>query len=279
MKYWQHDEEETKIANAAIQNLETSSQELMQSCRDAVKACEEIINTVNHRRWWSRPKEAEISQSVAAHEEVLETLRKARITFDKSAVDILLEPHAHLFDQDGRLRLPEEGKERFAPLRGIYLALNFKERMLILSDSLYEMLEYVSKLESTRKKTRLWGPVGLHRFAHWAFSSSAPPNDEQSGYEELERQKNEKLEMDQKKYAEGKVQLERRPGKKRKARWLVKTLHWFTNTQGAWAFRTAIATFAFAIPAMLPNSVGFYYREKGEFCQPFIFSIALLLLG
>ncbi|RSL98392.1 hypothetical protein CEP52_010374 [Fusarium oligoseptatum] len=40
-------------------------------------------------------------------------------------------------------------------------------------------------------------------------------------------------------------------------------LDWFANPEGLHALRTLIVTLALAIPAVIPSSAGFYYREKG----------------
>ncbi|KAI8160934.1 hypothetical protein K4K49_002130 [Colletotrichum sp. SAR 10_70] len=40
-------------------------------------------------------------------------------------------------------------------------------------------------------------------------------------------------------------------------------IHWFTDVEGIHALRTLIVTIALALPAVIPSSAGFYYREKG----------------
>ncbi|KAF4905041.1 hypotheticall protein [Colletotrichum viniferum] len=40
-------------------------------------------------------------------------------------------------------------------------------------------------------------------------------------------------------------------------------IHWFTDVEGIDALRTLIVTIALALPAVIPSSAGFYYREKG----------------
>ncbi|KAJ0335362.1 hypothetical protein COL922a_009337 [Colletotrichum nupharicola] len=40
-------------------------------------------------------------------------------------------------------------------------------------------------------------------------------------------------------------------------------IHWFTGVEGIHALRTLIVTIALALPAVIPSSAGFYYREKG----------------
>ncbi|KAI8308307.1 hypothetical protein K4K61_002728 [Colletotrichum sp. SAR11_59] len=40
-------------------------------------------------------------------------------------------------------------------------------------------------------------------------------------------------------------------------------IHWFTDVEGIHALRTLVVTIALALPAVVPSSAGFYYREKG----------------
>ncbi|KAI8238696.1 hypothetical protein K4K55_002709 [Colletotrichum sp. SAR 10_96] len=40
-------------------------------------------------------------------------------------------------------------------------------------------------------------------------------------------------------------------------------IHWFTDVEGIHALRTLVVTIALALPAVIPSSAGFYYREKG----------------
>ncbi|KAI8307252.1 hypothetical protein K4K59_011141 [Colletotrichum sp. SAR11_240] len=40
-------------------------------------------------------------------------------------------------------------------------------------------------------------------------------------------------------------------------------IHWFTDVGGIHALRTLVVTIALALPAVIPSSAGFYYREKG----------------
>ena len=44
---------------------------------------------------------------------------------------------------------------------------------------------------------------------------------------------------------------------------IIGTYHWFINPEGLYALRMVVVTIALAIPAAIPHTAGFYYREKG----------------
>jgi hypothetical protein len=78
----------------------------------------------------------------------------------------LLEPHNHLFDGDGVLKLESD---YFPPLTGLMMGLLFEEQILQLSDALQNPLTRIVELESSRTKAQLWLPNRLMGLARWIF--------------------------------------------------------------------------------------------------------------
>lgn len=270
MKYWQHDENEQKIATEALKVLEATASDLLQACYDAVSSSSDIFERVNSKRWFKKPNKEECVRVSKVHQESLDHLRRATAAFEVDAVEALMKPHAHLFDEDGILKLPKKGKgEKVAPVHGLYLGLNLKHRVVALAESLIILLEYLIHLEQERTLSKFRLPSKLTSIFTWTTSTTPVPGtqstdpDDMDVKEEHDIEESKRREEKQQSYIYERAETNGRLGKKRKARWLIKILHWFSSSQGSWALRTVIVTFAMSIPAVLKSSSGFYYREKG----------------
>jgi hypothetical protein len=71
---------------------------------------------------------------------------------------------------------------------------------------------------------------------------------------------------DQSKEAQRQLRISRGYGVKRRSglgRFIIATYEWLFNPDGLYALRVVTLTIALGIPAVIPSSAGFYYREKG----------------
>src|SRR5436305_1949749 len=124
-------------------------------------------------------------------------------------------------------------------------------------------------MEKERTKTRVWMPRNFRKFGNWAFGTATVPGINSNNQaentarsseyvQEVER-KNSKAKNKDGKKCKGNQQVRDRRGKA-----LTAFYGWFTNSQGAFALRVTIVSFALALPAVFPTSSSFYYNEKGS---------------
>jgi hypothetical protein len=137
----------------------------------------------------------------------------------------------------------------------------FETQILLVTDALQKLLERVIQLCQGRTKDKLWFPSGIRYAAAWAFNGNvAAPIPGKSTVVDPdmdEKQSNE---------AQRRLRISRGSGVKRRsglARSIIATHEWLFNPDGLYALRMIVLTVALAIPAVIPSSAGFYYREKG----------------
>ncbi|RSL66216.1 hypothetical protein BHE90_004839 [Fusarium euwallaceae] len=148
---------------------------------------------------------------------------------------------------------------------------------LLLSLGNFNTNRKVIKTEERAQKKRLWLPMGIRRVFFWAGSDNEPSSDIMDTLELTQS-----IPARQQKTRWGKRQPEEESGlantcaalldnmrktndrqRHRLSRIFLALLDWFTNPEGLHALCTLIVTIALAIPAAIPSSAGFYYREKG----------------
>lgn len=278
-----------------------SSGSLLDTCADAVDAIVEAVHSVNIQRW-KKPNADEDNRIRLEHVKMLKRLKEEQKLFAELTSQHLLEPHNHLFDERGHLKVQEDSG---APVHGLMLGLIFEERILGVASALDAMLTQIIRLEQERTKTKLWLPSKLHNIFYWCFRKETPPGvvamPSESGEAELEKpptktkSKSKKKSKDAKK-AEAQEQLDTlqfHSGTKRSTlgKILLAVTHWLGNTEGMYALRVLTVTIALALPAVLTSSAGFFYREKGlwalimaqtgllAYTADFVYGFALKTIG
>jgi hypothetical protein len=145
--------------------LREATFELRSAASDALTAVTRTVNFVNTTRWrWGSTADALIEQEHrldTAAERLRETLAEFRAT--------------------GRLRLlkpfePHLGTEG-APLRGLYVCYVFSTSIVVVSEAILTLVETVQKINSKRRKNRLWAPKGLRQLAHAFFVEKSTEGD------------------------------------------------------------------------------------------------------
>lgn len=283
--------------------LFTSSGTLLDTCGEAIDAIMEALHMVNSRRWFKQPKVDECNQLRVEHAKVLKRLKDGQIQFAELTSQHLLDPHNHLFDDRGQLKLQGNSE---APVHGLMLGLIFEERILGVASALDIMLSQIIKLEQERTKTKIWFPTGLRNLFSWAVGRDATPGvaamsaDSDGPYLE-KTPKRSPGKMRGKKGKENKEvgaqqqfnRLHFHGGSKRSAfgKILLAVTNWLGNTEGMYALRVLTVTIALGVPAVITSSAGFYYREKGlwalimaqtglvAYTADFVYGFALRLIG
>ncbi|RDW66627.1 hypothetical protein BP5796_09376 [Coleophoma crateriformis] len=259
-----------ELMEKSLQALSTSSEKLMGACRESYIAIIEAISLSN-----SRSRAASRTEMLQKHTETLQELKENRITFVELTAQSLLEPHSHLFDENGFLRIEEE---QFPPLTGFMMGLLFEDRLLQLADALETLLSRIVELESTRTKIQLWLPKRIMGLLGWISSTddsenpiraeehadtrtliSATEPAKLSAEDKADKQKEVLSARAQ--YISMKTPNGRRRSKSSQI--LLKIIKWVSSTEGVFALRVVVVTLALSVPAVIRSSAGFYYREKG----------------
>lgn len=275
-KLVRHPETEDLFTKSMVA-LQVSSEPLLNTCREVLDAIIEALGAVNHRRWIGRLNPSECRQLHSKHALVLEKLQNDKKQFLALSSGYLLDPHSHLFDENGRLK--DARSDRLLPVRGLFLGLIFEERILELANALELLFGQIVILENERTRTRLWLPTGLRHFASWVFGQDpapqvavmkgvqdeedSPPRQPKRGGRREHGKKGD--EADETGGEEQLAALRYHRGKSRSflSRVLLAVVHWLGSTEGLYALRVLIVTIALGVPAVVPSSAGFYYREKG----------------
>jgi hypothetical protein len=282
--------------------LFTSSGSLLDTCGEVVDAIVEALHTVNSKRWFKQLKLDECDRIRAEHENLLKRLQDDQRQFAELTSQHLLDPHNHLFDEEGHLKMRGDTG---APIHGLMLGLIFEERILGVASALDAMLTQIIKLEQEQTKTKIWFPTRLRNLFSWAFSKDGALGvasaSTDSGGKPLKKtvttseSKKSKKSKEKKRHGaqEQLNTLHFHGGTKRSTfgKILLQVTHWLGNTEGLYALRVLTVTIALALPAVLTPSAGFYYREKGlwaiitaltglvPYAADFVYGFALKMIG
>ncbi|OAQ70761.1 protein (fungal and plant) [Pochonia chlamydosporia 170] len=243
--------------------------EVLQVCSESIKSVAKCISTVNRHRWIGQPSAQSFDELAQELQTELDALRSSRDLCITNTTEKVLDTHRDLFDAKGELKSPGDGGARL--LRGIVVAMVIEERIIGMATAIEKLLEYVLHLMNTRKTHRIWVPLRIRYAFTWLLDGrlSVPvsgtttdaANDPDSTTDPV-------LLHDQAEEAHRRLRVSRgdyvRPRKKSAVtRALMATFRWLFNPAGLYALRMVIVTVATAIPAAIPSSAGFFYREKG----------------
>ncbi|KYK60848.1 hypothetical protein DCS_01986 [Drechmeria coniospora] len=256
------------MRDRALEALRDTTGDILQACSRSNELAARCINTVNTRRWIRRPSQREFDELADELEDLLATLRAARVTCVADATEAVLDSHADLFDDDGQLKHPEKLDGPLS-LHGIVISMVVEERILGAALAAERLLEQILRLVRARTTHRLWLPSRLQYAVSWLFdghltvpissTDDVKDPDALADDESLEEQAEE---------LHRRLRLSRgRVRPPRHASWLsralVGTFRWLFNPAGLYALRMVVVTVVTAIPAVIPHSAGFFYREKG----------------
>jgi hypothetical protein len=279
--------ESEALLSETVEALHQSTAEILPACVDTITTVIESIHTVNFSRWFNRPTKEKFDQLLHQSRDRLVALRSVRRSFAAKATERLLQSYADRFDDSGRLK--HVSNLAIHPSRGITIGMVYEEQILDLADSLEKLLERVIQLSQARTKEKTWFPTGIRYAAAWIFKIkiAAPIADQSTDVDP-------DVEDEQSKEAQRRLRISRGGGGKHRkgiGKLILGTYEWVINPEGLYALRMVVITIAFAIPAVIPSSAGFYFREKciwsliiGQstiliYIADFIFSLMSLAIG
>lgn len=251
--------ESEAIRSEAVEVLRQSITDILPAGLDAITAISECIRAQMSGGWISRSSDEEHDRLLSRCQTSLEVLKSARAAFMTETTERLLQIHADLFDETGHLQY--FSNIAIHPFRGVMFGMVFETQILLVSDALEKLLEQIIQLCHRRTRAKLWFPSGIRYAAAWAFNGNvAAPIPSQSNVVDPN------IVDKAAKESQRRLRISRGYGAKRRsglARFIIATKEWLFNPDGLYALRMVILTVALAIPAVIPSSAGFYYREKG----------------
>lgn len=250
------------IRSRTLEALRDTTDEILKVCSEAVTVVADCVHMVNTRRWFRLYPEEIYKESLSRCERTVDRLRRARQTCITDTTNRLIECHQDLFDGTGQIKSPE----LLGPhtLRSLVLGIVIEERIFSSATAMESLLEKVLHLSRTRTIHRLWFPSGFRYAISWITDGregapmanpSIGTGDDPDAVEE------------QTKEAYRQLRISRGYGPARRQGRVSRTVRgiwrWLTNAGGMYALRMVIVTIATSIPAVLPSTAGFFYREKG----------------
>lgn len=264
---FQHDEQ-TIAMKKMMGVMYNKSSPLLLACSDALEATVDGIRQVNTRRWFNRPNQEQCLAMAAKRKEVLHALKQERVDFE-AAVTV---PASKIVDHFSSF--DDKPRDYNSDLEGIVIGLAFESRFLATVDAIIGFLELLVHLETSRVTTRMWFPGSIRKAAAWVFRSSptprlALPGSSEGIVEQFDFAKLFSQKQDSKKKGSRIKDYEnfarKKPIRQRSSlsKLALGVLEWLFNVEGIYALRVVIATVALGLPAVLPETAGFFYREKG----------------
>jgi hypothetical protein len=169
--------------------LREATFELRSAASDALTAVTRTVNFVNTNRWrWGSSADALVEQEHGL-DTAAERLRVTLAEFRVTGRLLLLKPFE-----------PHLGTEG-APLRGLYVCYVFSTSIVVVSEAILTVVETLQKINSKRRKNRLWAPKGLRQLAHAFFVEKSTQGDLRV-YGEAQEVKEIDPEGDERKYSQ-----------------------------------------------------------------------------
>ncbi|KAJ5594875.1 uncharacterized protein N7459_001083 [Penicillium hispanicum] len=250
------------LRSHTAESLNRCTAEVLQVYSEALGIIAESFQYVNSHRWfpWTSPEQ--FDRILTQGEQILDRLRSARSTSATETTNQLIECHADLFDEDGHLK----ATEHLGPhsLRSLILGMVIEERILECVTAAERLLAHVLQLSKCRTREHLWLPTGPRYALSWLSNGfrgvplSMPflgaDEDSQTGKQDAAAIYRS-LRINRGCRTSGKSGFPIRA--------IRHAFRWLTNPAGVYALRMVAVTIATAIPASLPSTAGFFYREKG----------------
>jgi hypothetical protein len=252
--------EHEALRQEMLEAIREPCRKILPACQEASMLVADCIHAVNSSRWFGKPSKARLDELLRCSESSLETLKALRVSYASETTERLIQTNAGIFDESGQLKNTDD--PTMHKVRGIAVGMVFEEQILGVADAWEKVLEQVVALMKERQRVRLWLPRGLRYAFDWVFHREAvapvlaaqSPVVDPDVVEEQSKAAQQSLNM-----SRG-YKIKRRSGL---GHMILGTYHWLINADGLYAMRMVVVTIALAIPAVIPSSAGFYYREKG----------------
>ncbi|KAL6893256.1 hypothetical protein GGI43DRAFT_174792 [Trichoderma evansii] len=253
--------EQSELRIRMTEAMNETTAQVRLACSESIALVGECIHTVNTRRWIRQPSQQEFDGLIGRLETTLAALQSARDSCTTNTTEAILECHSDLFDADGHLKTPDNPQS----LRAMMIAMVLEERIISVALATEAMLKHVLQLTTSQTRHRIWLPSRIRYAFRWLVSSkdTVPVagvsndgvTDDPDAVDEQSKAVRQRLRL---------IRGYESPNRgTRIGRAIVGTYRWITNPAGMYSMRMVVVTLATGVPAAIPNSASFFYREKG----------------
>ncbi|GKZ30061.1 hypothetical protein AbraIFM66950_007669 [Aspergillus brasiliensis] len=226
-------------------------------CLEGLSITGECLRFINRQHWYRRVPNACHEDLYQQSNAVLAKLRETRTTFLDNMTEVIISGYEPL------LQNFRDQSDHANQLAGLIICMNFQEHVANALDKTEALMACMSIEFPNALQTRVWWPISIKYAAEWMVKKKGKAPTTLSTSED---DPTESLMTDATKAAQNKLRIRR--GYRPKTRHplgkaITGTYHWFTSDEGMYAIRMVAVTIAVSIPAVLPSSAGFFYREKG----------------
>ncbi|OAR02556.1 hypothetical protein LLEC1_07759 [Akanthomyces lecanii] len=245
--------------------LHDSSEAVLDATTDAISHVVEALRLVNMNRWFvSKSARARLPQAALAVRQIGARLAQAREACIADTTNAAIDIHGNLFDDEGLLKTEMKGESK--KIAGLVIAFVIEEHIIAIAAAYEKLTAEVARLLETRTTNQFWGPL-RRRFASRASASA----DEEPSAPALSGQAvtdPDRIQMHTREAERRLKVVSNGQGIPKKrgnpiARAVAAIFSWLTAPGSVYALRVVAVTVATGIPAVIPHTAGFYYREKG----------------
>jgi hypothetical protein len=272
--------------NEVANEFSGTSTAAIDSCLDSQDLIAECIHRLNHGGWFSRISEAERHELIQRTEASLDKLRAARTAFIDQTTELFLREYRPLLENHSA-----QGAQLLAmhDLHGLVLGMALQEQLSSVLNDTDVLLQQVGLVLQKSTRIRLWLPVSFRYALAWMSGKKGDaPATAQVNDTDPDKPAESTKTIPPKLHESTRSNPRRRTGL---AHGVLHLYHWLTGSEGLFALRMVVVSIALSIPAVLPQTAGFYYREKGlwalimgqtgllVYMADFTFSVISRLLG
>ena len=261
--------EREHVRARTLATLKETTSQLLATCLECTELSAQGIHTVNASRWIHRASRETLDGLSRDMADKLADLQSIKATTITTTTEGILERFADIFNEDGSLRDEESASP--ASLRGIILSMVAEERILSTATALEKLLEKILELSETRTSNRIWIPSRLKYALSWVLNGklsvpiSGTTTDAATNPDSVaDNATVEEQAVEARRRLRGSRAYYGRSAQRSPLnRAIVASFRWLFNPSGMYALRMVVVTIATAIPAAIPHSAGFFFREKG----------------
>ncbi|KAM0351151.1 hypothetical protein ACHAPU_002935 [Fusarium lateritium] len=247
--------------------LQQTTSDVLDIAPRAVNLAADYIHAVNSCRWFKKTSPARFEELNHSLHDLLVQSRQAREACIINTTKGVLHAHAELFDANGRLKPVEGSGPPFLP--SMITAMVMEERILNMAVAVEKLLEYILTLSEKRTALRIWFPSRLQYAFTWLFHGRVTfPGYDVSAEEDPDKLLDSETFDEQTKETRRRLEISRgykgaSARRNKLSKVIIATYNWLVNPAGMYAMRMVIVTVALSVPAVIPSTAGFFYREKG----------------
>jgi hypothetical protein len=262
--------ERIEQAKQSLQQLSDPAEDLIEACKESIKAISEALLNANAFK-----ESSDHAEMLQTHTAALEKLSQKRKAFNTATSGYLPRPSHHIFDDGGVMKV-QSGT--VPGLTGLIMGQLIKERLSQLAHALEHLLSRIVELERSRTALRLWLPTRLASLFGWMTRTDFPEDMPGANIDDTIATRistvasaqsrppamshgNRDIKSSRAELASMRTFNGRRRSRAGQA--LLDTAHWLGNAEGMFAIRMAIMSVVLSLPAVIRSSAGFYYRENG----------------